>query len=145
VNGRVDHVGIVTADTAAATALYTSLFNLRAESSIDSEREGVRITFLRPADAAPEATTVELIEPTRTDTGVARYLEKRGEGQHHVCFEVDDLAAEITRLSELGYEVLDKEPRRGAHGERLAFVHPRSARGVLVELYERGSRHTGHR
>jgi methylmalonyl-CoA/ethylmalonyl-CoA epimerase len=59
---------------------------------------------------------------------------------HHVCFEVEDLAAEIRRLAADGYEVLDRTPRRGMHGERLAFVHPRSARGVLVELYEKGSR-----
>ena len=140
-NGRVDHVGIVTADTAAATALYAALFGLAADPSIENEREGVRITFLRPSGASTEATTVELIEPTRADTGVARYLEKRGEGMHHVCFEVADVAAEIARLASEGYEVLDKAPRRGMHGEKLAFVHPRSARGVLVELYERGSRH----
>ena len=140
-NGRVDHVGVVTSDTAAAIALYERFFGLVADLSTENEREGVRITFLRPAGAAPEATTVELIEPTRADTGVARYLERRGEGMHHVCFEVEDVAAEIARLAADGYEVLDKEPRRGMHGEKLAFVHPRSARGVLVELYERGSRH----
>jgi methylmalonyl-CoA/ethylmalonyl-CoA epimerase len=140
VTGRVDHVGIVTADTAASIGLYAALFGLAADRSIENEREGVRITFLRPAGASPEVTTVELIEPTRADTGVARYLERRGEGMHHVCFEVDDVAAEIARLAGEGYEVLDREPRRGMHGEKLAFVHPRSARGVLVELYERGSR-----
>ena len=139
--GRVDHVGIVTADSAAAAARYAELFGLAAEPSVENEREGVRITFLRPTGADPDATTIELIEPTRPDTGVARYLERRGEGMHHVCFEVEDVAAEIARLASQGYEVLDKTPRRGMHGEKLAFVHPRSAGGVLVELYERGSRH----
>ena len=138
--GRVDHVGIVVADTVAAARMYEALFGLRADPSLEVEREGVRLTFLRPS-AGGEATTIELLEPTRGDTGVARFLERRGEGMHHVCFEVDDVQREIERLAGLGYQVLDREPRRGMHGEKLAFVHPRSARGVLVELYERGSRH----
>ncbi|HEV8638996.1 MAG TPA: methylmalonyl-CoA epimerase [Chloroflexota bacterium] len=138
--GRLDHVGIVVADTAAAIRLYESLFGLAADPPLENEPEGVRLTFLRPRGAAAGTTRVELIEPTRADTGVARYLEKRGEGMHHVCFEVEDLVAEIRRLAADGYEVLDRTPRRGMHGERLAFVHPRSARGVLVELYEKGSR-----
>ena len=136
-NGRVDHVGIVVSDTVAAVSLYSTLFGLRADQSMENEREGVRLTFLR----SDGDTSIELLEPTRADTGVARYLEKRGEGMHHVCFEVEDVAGEIERLGGLGYEVLDREPRRGMHGEKLAFVHPRSGRGVLIELYERGSRH----
>jgi methylmalonyl-CoA/ethylmalonyl-CoA epimerase len=141
VNGRVDHVGIVVSDTAAAVHVYESLFGLAADPSLENEPEGVRLTFLRPREADAEATTVELLEPTRADTGVARYLARRGEGMHHLCFEVDDVAAEIARLAAEGYEVLDRTPRRGMHGERLAFVHPRSARGVLIELYEKGTRH----
>ncbi len=140
-NGRVDHVGIVVSDTAAAVHVYESLFGLAADPSLENEPEGVRLTFLRPREADAEATTVELLEPTRADTGVARYLERRGEGMHHVCFEVDDVAAEIARLAAEGYEVLDRTPRRGIQGERLAFVHPRSARGVLIELYQKGTRH----
>jgi methylmalonyl-CoA epimerase len=140
--GRVDHVGIVVADTAAAVALYQALFGLRADPTVEVEREGVRLTFLHPR-AGADGTTVELLQPTRDDTGVARFLERRGEGMHHVCFEVDDVQREIERLARLGYQVLDQTPRRGAHGERLAFVHPKSTRGVLVELYERGSRQ-GH-
>jgi methylmalonyl-CoA/ethylmalonyl-CoA epimerase len=137
--GRVDHVGIVVSDTAAAVKMYEALLGLRADPSLEVAREGVRLTFLRPAMDAG-ATTVELLEPTREDTGVARFLARRGEGMHHVCFEVDDVAREIGRLAGLGYQVLDQEPRRGAHGERLAFVHPKATRGVLIELYERGSR-----
>jgi methylmalonyl-CoA/ethylmalonyl-CoA epimerase len=141
VNGRVDHVGIVVSDTAAAVQLYQSLFGLSADPSLENEAEGVRLTFLRAPSSDDGATTVELLEPTRADTGVARYLERRGEGMHHVCFEVEDVAAEIGRLAAEGYEVLDRTPRRGTHGELLAFVHPRAARGVLIELYQRGSRH----
>jgi len=137
--GRVDHVGIVVSDTAAAVLMYESLLGLRADPSLEVEREGVRLTFLRPP-AGRDLTTVELLEPTREDTGVARFLERRGEGMHHVCFEVDDVQREIGRLTGLGYQLLDQQPRRGAHGERLAFLHPKSTRGVLIELYERGSR-----
>jgi methylmalonyl-CoA epimerase len=136
---RIDHVGIVVSDTAAAVAMYEAMFALKADPPLDNEREGVRLTFLHPAGPS-NATSVELLEPTRSDTGVARYLEKRGEGMHHVCFEVDDVQAEIERLRGLGYELLDQTPRRGMHGEKLAFMHPKSARGVLIELYERGSR-----
>ena len=138
--GRVDHVGIVVTDTSAAIELYTTLFGLRADESVEVEREGIRLTFLHPTDLDSTATTIELLEPTRADTGVARFVEKRGEGTHHVCFEVDDVQREIERLAGLGFQVLDQTPRSGAHGERLAFVHPKSARGVLIELYERGSR-----
>ena len=138
---RVDHVGIVVSDTAAAVSLYSSLLGLRAEPTLDNTREGVLLTFLHPSE--PGAATLELLEPTKGDTGVARFLEKRGEGMHHVCFEVDDVQAEIDRLAAEGVEVLDRAPRRGMHGEKLAFVHPRSARGVLIELYEKGSRDTG--
>ena len=138
-SGRIDHVGVVVSDTAAAVAMYEALLGLRAEPSLEVEREGVRLTFLHPR-AGSDATALELLEPTRADTGVARFLERRGEGMHHVCFEVDDVQREIERLAGLGYQVLDQTPRRGAHGERLAFVHPKSTRGVLIELYERGSR-----
>jgi methylmalonyl-CoA epimerase len=137
--GRVDHVGIVVSDTAAAVALYEAMCGLHAEPSVEVEREGVRLTFLH-ARAGSDATTIELLEPTRDDTGIARYLERRGEGMHHVCFEVESVQREIDRLAGLGYQVLDQSPRRGAHGEKLAFIHPKSARGVLIELYERGSR-----
>jgi methylmalonyl-CoA/ethylmalonyl-CoA epimerase len=135
---RIDHVGIVVSDTKAAVEMYRTMFALEADASLENEREGVRLTFLHPT--ASGATTLELLEPTRPDTGVARYLDRRGEGMHHVCFEVDDVQAEIDRLRGLGYEVLDQTPRRGMHGEKLAFIHPKSARGVLLELYERGSR-----
>ena len=142
--GRLDHVGVVVSDTVAAIEMYGALFGLKADPSIEHAGEGVRITFLRPRLPDITATTVELLEPTRDDTGIARYLAKRGEGMHHICFEVDDVQADIARLTAAGYEILDKVPRRGMHGERLAFIHPRSGRGVLTELYERGSRQPGH-
>ena len=78
---------------------------------------------------------LELVQPTRDDTGVARFLANKGEGFHHVCLEVDDLAAELDRLAGDGIELIDTAPRRGAEGP-VAFIHPRSCHGVLVELIE---------
>jgi methylmalonyl-CoA/ethylmalonyl-CoA epimerase len=90
----------------------------------------VRIAFLPVGESK-----VELVEPTDPTTGVARFLESRGEGFHHVCFEVDDLAAELQRLAREGVELIDQAPRRGAEGP-VAFIHPRAGLGVLVELIE---------
>lgn len=133
--GRIDHVGIVVADTQGAVRLYRDTLGMTAGETFEHPGEHVRITFLRSGD-----DLVELLEPTAADTGVARFLERRGPGMHHICFEVSDIETEILRLGEAGLEVLDQTPRRGMHGERLAFVHPKSVMGVLIELYETGSR-----
>jgi methylmalonyl-CoA epimerase len=90
----------------------------------------VRIAFLPVGESS-----IELVEPTSADTGVARFLETRGEGFHHVCLEVDDVAAELDRLAGQGIELIDSRPRKGAEGP-VAFIHPRSCHGVLVELIE---------
>jgi methylmalonyl-CoA/ethylmalonyl-CoA epimerase len=134
--GRIDHVGIVVSNTRDALTTYQHILGLQPSETHEHPREQVKITFLRAGD-----TLLELIEPTSEDTGVARFLATRGSGMHHVCFEVDDIEAEMARLREAGLQVLDETPRQGMHGERLAFVHPRSAHGVLVELYEAGTRH----
>jgi methylmalonyl-CoA epimerase len=94
------------------------------------ESDHVRIAFLGVGESK-----VELVEPTDDTTGVARFLASRGEGFHHVCFEVPDLAEELTRLGIEGVELIDMAPRRGAEGP-VAFLHPRSGHGVLVELIE---------
>jgi methylmalonyl-CoA/ethylmalonyl-CoA epimerase len=94
------------------------------------DTDGVRIAFLPVGES-----NIELVEPTTTDTGVARFLDSRGEGFHHVCFEVDDIAAELARMAGAGIELIDSAPRRGAEGP-VAFIHPRSCHGVLVELIE---------
>jgi methylmalonyl-CoA/ethylmalonyl-CoA epimerase len=93
--------------------------------------DGVRAAFLRGAAGPP----IELIEPSRDGTGVARFLETRGQGLHHVCFEVGDLARTLTALADDGLELIDAVPRRGAHGP-VAFIHPRSGLGTLIELIE---------
>jgi methylmalonyl-CoA/ethylmalonyl-CoA epimerase len=129
--GPLHHVGIVVRDLDGALALYRDRFGLALESLHDLTSDGVRAAFLRGASGVP----VELLTPTRDDTGVARFLETRGQGLHHVCFEVPDLAETLNGLAAGGIELIDAAPRRGAHGP-VAFIHPRSGLGSLIELIE---------
>jgi methylmalonyl-CoA/ethylmalonyl-CoA epimerase len=127
---RVHHVAIVVRDMNAALATYRDRLRLPLDVLLPIESDGVRIAFLPVGES-----NIELVEPTDRSTGVARFLESRGEGFHHVCLEVDDVAAELERLAGEGVELIDTAPRRGAEGP-VAFIHPRSAHGVLVELIE---------
>lgn len=128
--GRIHHVAIVVASLEAALPLYRDLLGLPLETITDIGSDRVRIAFLGVGESK-----VELVEPTDDTTGVARFLAKTGEGFHHVCFEVADLTEELTRLGIEGVELIDSAPRRGAEGP-VAFLHPRSCHGVLVELIE---------
>ena len=127
---RVHHVAVVVRDLDAALSFYRDRLRLPLDVVMPIDTDGVRIAFLPVGESS-----IELVEPTRSDTGVARFLESRGEGFHHVCLEVDDLAAELARLAAQGVELIDHAPRRGAEGP-VAFIHPRSCHGVLVELIE---------
>jgi methylmalonyl-CoA/ethylmalonyl-CoA epimerase len=123
-------VAVVVRDLDAALGFYRGALGMELEVVLPIESDGVRIAFLPVGESK-----VELVEPTDPTTGVARFLESRGEGVHHVCFEVDDLAAELERLAREGVELIDQAPRKGAEGP-VAFVHPRAGHGVLVELIE---------
>jgi methylmalonyl-CoA epimerase len=127
---RVHHVAVVVRSIEASLVLYGDLLGLEIETVMDIPSDRVRIAFLAVGESK-----VELVEPTDDTTGVARFLESRGEGFHHVCFEVANLAEELTRLAIDGVELIDSAPRRGAEGP-VAFLHPRSCHGVLVELIE---------
>jgi methylmalonyl-CoA epimerase len=127
---RVHHVAVVVRSIEASLVLYGDLLGLELETVMDIPSDRVRIAFLGVGESK-----VELVEPTDDTTGVARFLESRGEGFHHVCFEVANLAEELTRLAIDGVELIDSAPRRGAEGP-VAFLHPRSCHGVLVELIE---------
>jgi methylmalonyl-CoA/ethylmalonyl-CoA epimerase len=132
--GPIDHVAVVVRDIDEALPRYATLFGLTAPAGVQSvEAQGVRLCFL-PTGPAP-AARIELICPTDPESGVARFLESRGEGLHHVCFGTTDLAAELARLAAAGAELIDQAPRPGAEG-RVAFVHPRTLNGVLWELLE---------
>jgi methylmalonyl-CoA/ethylmalonyl-CoA epimerase len=128
--GKIHHVAVVVRDLEASLALYRDLLGLTLELVLPIPSDRVRIAFLRVGESK-----VELVEPTDDTTGVARFLTSRGEGFHHVCFEVPDLAAALDRLAAEGVELIDRAPRPGAEGP-VAFLHPRSCQGVLVELIE---------
>ncbi|MFP5341835.1 MAG: methylmalonyl-CoA epimerase [Candidatus Limnocylindria bacterium] len=128
--GKVHHVALIVASIETALGFWRDLLGLELETVMDIEHDRVRIAFLAVGESK-----VELVQPTDDSTGVARFLAGKGEGFHHVCFEVDDLAAALTRLEIDGLELIDSAPRRGAEGP-VAFIHPRSCHGVLVELIE---------
>ena len=128
--GRIHHVAIVVTSIEAALPMYRDLLGLPLETIMDIESDHVRIAFLGVGESR-----VELVEPTDDTTGVARFLANKGEGFHHVCLEVANLTEELTRLGIDGVELIDTAPRRGAEGP-VAFLHPRSCHGVLVELIE---------
>jgi methylmalonyl-CoA epimerase len=128
--GRIHHVAVVVRSIEESLAFYRDLLRLELETVAEVPSDHVKIAFLGVGESK-----VELVEPTDDTTGVARFLASRGEGFHHVCFEVDNLAESLLRLEIDGVELIDTAPRRGAEGP-VAFVHPRSAHGVLVELIE---------
>ncbi len=128
--GRVNHIAVVVRDLEAALRVYRDALGLPLESILPIPSDGVRIAFLPVGESK-----IELVEPTIPDTGIARFLEKRGEGFHHVCFEVEHLAETLMRLAIEGVELIDDAPRKGAEGP-VAFIHPRACNGVLVELIE---------
>jgi len=128
--GRVHHVAVVVRDIDQALVFYRDRLQLPLELVLPIESDGVTIAFLSVGESK-----IELVMPTDSSTGVARFLESRGEGFHHVCLEVADIGAELDRLAGEGVELIDTKPRPGAEGP-VAFIHPRSCNGVLVELIE---------
>ena len=128
--GKVHHVALIVASIEAALGLWRDMLGLELETVMDIEQDKVRIAFLTVGESK-----VELVEPTDDTTGVARFLASKGEGFHHVCFEVPNLTETLLRLEMDGLELIDTAPRRGAEGP-VAFIHPRSCHGVLVELIE---------
>jgi methylmalonyl-CoA epimerase len=128
--GRVHHVALIVASIETALGLWRDALALDLETVMDIPDDRVRIAFLEVGESK-----IELVEPTDDTTGVARFLAGKGEGFHHVCFEVPNLAEALLRLEVDGIELIDSAPRRGAEGP-VAFLHPRSCHGVLVELIE---------
>jgi methylmalonyl-CoA epimerase len=128
--GRIHHIAVVVRSLEAALPLHRDLLGLPLETITEVPSDHVRIAFLGVGESK-----VELVEPTDDTTGVARFLANRGEGFHHVCYEVANITEELTRLAIEGVELIDTAPRRGAEGP-VAFLHPRSCQGVLVELIE---------
>ena len=128
---RIYHLGYAVEDIEAASRFYSENFGVEPTEPEVVEEQGIVATTFRVGESM-----IELVQPTRPDSPVGRFLERRGEGVHHVAYEVEDLEAALRELKRSGVELVDEEPRRGAGGTRVAFVHPKSAFGVLTELVE---------
>ena len=125
----LDHVAIAVKDLEKAVAFYEKAFGLKL-----AEIEEVKEQKVRTAIFGHGLGRIELICPTEPDTGVARFLDKRGEGLHHICIEVNDIEAALAELKAQGAPLIDEVPKIGAGGARIAFIHPKGAHGVLTEL-----------
>jgi methylmalonyl-CoA epimerase len=130
---RIDHVAIVVRSIDQALGFYRDLLGMQLSSVIAFPGEGIRIAFL--PSGGLNGSQIELLEPIDASTGVARFLEKHGEGLHHICLETPDIDAALAYLKERGAQVLDTTPRQAAEG-RAIFLHPKSANGVLLELVQ---------
>jgi methylmalonyl-CoA/ethylmalonyl-CoA epimerase len=127
----LDHVGIAVPDLDSAIPVWEALVGAPATGRERVETQGVEAVFLGSGQGR-----VELVAPIRPDSPVAKFLARRGSGMHHLCYQVPDLAAALAEYREAGYQLIDEQGRPGAHGHFVAFLHPRSATGVLIELLE---------
>ena len=128
---RIDHIAIAVQDLNQSLGFWEHALGLHVHEVRNVPEQAVDIAFLSVG-----ASEVELVNPVTTDSGIAKWMQKRGPGIHHICFEVDDIRATMAELTAKGMELIDKEPRTSKDGKLYAFVHPKSAGGVLVELYQ---------
>jgi methylmalonyl-CoA/ethylmalonyl-CoA epimerase len=131
---EIDHVAIAVFDLEAAIAWYADVFGATVEHREIVESDGVEEALVRVADSY-----VQLLTPTRDDSPVAKYLEKKGEGLHHVAYRVDNCAHALDVVKQSGNKVIDDAPRPGSRGTTVAFIHPKASFGTLIELVEAGS------
>jgi methylmalonyl-CoA epimerase len=128
---KVDHVSIAVNSLEEGLKTFESLLGVKASHTEEVPDQGIKAAMIMVGDVE-----VELIEPTNPDTGVAKFLEKKGEGIHHICFEVEDVDKELESLAAKGIELIDKQGRKGLAG-KIGFLHPRSTKGVLIELAQK--------
>ena len=128
---KIDHIAIVVPDIDEALTFWRDALGLNLSHVEEVSGQESLVAFLTTGE-----TEVELVEPTTDTSGMARYLAKRGPGMHHICFEVKDIEVIMARLKEKGVQLINEEPTMGASGRKIAFIHPKSTGGVLVELYE---------
>ncbi|BDS15015.1 methylmalonyl-CoA epimerase [Aureispira anguillae] len=126
---KVEHIGIAIKDLSESNALFTKLFGATPYKVETVESEGVSTSFFQCGE-----TKIELLEATREDSPIAKFIKKRGEGIHHIAFEVEDIYAEMERLKQEGFIVLNSSPKKGADNKLVCFLHPKSTNGVLIEL-----------
>jgi methylmalonyl-CoA epimerase len=133
----IDHIAVVVKSIEEKLPLYTKILGFELKNIEVVAHMFVRVAMLASRDGS---THIELVEPTANDTGVARFLEKKGEAIHHLCFLVEDLQGELDRLKSLGVRLIDETPRKGEGGSLVAFLHPESCHGVLIELKQKVNR-----
>ena len=133
----IDHVGIAAKNLEDGSRFWTLIGLMQSGEDDRVEEQGVTTRFFPLDIVSDEQTNIEILEPTSSDTPVGKFLEKRGPGIQQLCLAVDDLEAMIAHLMEHGVNMIDKEPKIGAHNSIIAFVHPKSTGGILVELKQR--------
>ncbi len=128
---RIDHIAIAVEDVDQAINFWQDALGMQLSRQEDVPAEKAVVAFFPAGESE-----IELVKPTAADTGVAKFLEKRGPGMHHVCLEVDDLEGMLAQLKAKGVQLINETPLTGSGGKKYAFIHPKSANGVMVELYQ---------
>ncbi len=126
---KIEHIGIAVKDIDASNQLFAKLFNKEHYKMEEVESEGVKTSFFQLGESK-----IELLEATRDDSPIAKFIAKKGEGVHHIAFDVTDIYAEVARLKEEGFIVLNETPKKGADNKLVVFLHPKSTNGTLIEL-----------
>ncbi len=126
---KIEHIGIAVKDLKAANNLYSKLLNTSPYKMEEVESENVNTSFFQVGESK-----IELLEGTSPDSPISKFIDKRGEGVHHIAFEVDDIEEEIARLTKEGFQMIHENPKDGADNKLIAFLHPKSSNGVLIEL-----------
>lgn len=135
---RLDHIGIAVSDIGEALRFYRDALGLEIAPAETVPSQRVRAHFIPLGAPGSRSSSLELLEATAEDSPIARYVSKRGPGLHHITLAVDDIVAALAQLKDRGVRLIDEVPRPGAHGSLVAFIHPASAHGVLVELKQEG-------
>ena len=128
---KIEHIGIAVKSLAEAVKVYEQAIGLKLAGYDEVDEQGVRVAMLDIGDSR-----IELLEPTRPDSPIEKFMTKHGEGIHHIAVRVDNIEQALERLKTAGVRLIDEKPKRGAHNTRIAFVHPASTHGVLMELVE---------
>ena len=134
--GRIDHIGVAVSSIEESIGLYRDSFEMAEQHRETVEEQGVKAVLLEVGEGH-----IELIEPLSPDSGVAKFIERNGEGMHHVAYQTDDIDTALESVRESGLQLVDERPRPGIKGSRVAFVHPKSTGGVLMELVEPAKDH----
>lgn len=126
---KIEHIGIAVKDLKTSNLLFEKLLGVPSYKMEEVVSEGVRTSFFKSGP-----NKIELLEATKEDSPIAKYIAKKGEGVHHIAFSVEDIRSELARLKEEGFVILNEEPKKGADNKLVAFLHPKTTNGVLVEL-----------